>query len=221
SISEADVIAIERAAIPGPGSCGGMYTANTLASAIEALGMSLPDSSAQDAISEHKREDCWRAGEAVVKLLDADIKPRDIMSRQAFENAITLVIALGGSTNAVLHLIAMADAVDIKLTLDDFTRIGARTPVLADLRPSGRYLMSELIAIGGIQPLMKRLLDASLLHGDCLTVTGKTLAEDLAGVSDYPDGQDIIRPLDNPIKKTRHLRILRGNLAPAGAVAKI
>lgn len=220
-MSEAEVIAIEKAAIPGPGACGGMYSANTLASAIEAMGMSLPGSSAQDAISQHKQNDCQRAGQAVMKLLQNNLCPRDIMTREAFENSITLTIALGGSTNAVLHLIAMADAVDVKVTLDDFTHLGARTPVLADLRPSGRYLMSDLIAIGGIQPLMKRLLDAGLLHGDCLTVTGKTLAENLATVADYPSGQDIIRPLDDPLKTDSHLRILYGNLAPAGSVAKI
>lgn len=220
-ISEAEVIAIEKTAIPGPGSCGGMYTANTLASAIEALGMSLPNSSAQEALSDSKHKDCRRAGEAVLKLLEQGITPRDIMTREAFENAIVTTIALGGSTNAVLHLIAMADAVDVSLTLDDFTRLGKTTPVLADLRPSGRYLMSELIEIGGIQPLMKRLLDAGLLHGHCLTVTGQTLAENLATVADYPAGQDIIRDFDTPIKADSHLRILYGNLAPAGAVAKI
>ncbi|MCW8195996.1 dihydroxy-acid dehydratase [Proteobacteria bacterium 005FR1] len=220
-ISKDDVIAVEKTAIPGPGSCGGMYTANTLASAIEALGMSLPGSSAQEAVSEHKREDCRRAGEAVVNLLERGIKPRDIMTREAFENAITMVIALGGSTNAVLHLIAMADAVDVTVSLDDFAQIGKRTPVLADLRPSGKYLMSELIDIGGIRPLMRRLLDAGLLHGDCLTVTGRTLAENLAEVGDYPAGQEIIRSFDNPIKPDSHLRILHGNLAPEGAVAKI
>ena len=220
-LSEEQVTQIERTAIPGPGACGGMYTANTMASAIEALGMSLPGSSAQDAISDDKREDCWRAGAAVLELLERDITPRDIMTREAFENAITVVIALGGSTNAVLHLLAMADAVDVPLSLDDFVRIGSRTPVLADLRPSGRYMMSELVAIGGIQPLMKTLLDAGLLHGECLTVTGRTLAENLAGVQPYPEGQDIIQPLDRPLKAESHLRILRGNLAPEGAVAKI
>ncbi len=212
---------IEETAIPGPGSCGGMYTANTMASAIEALGMSLPNSSAQDAISEHKQHDCLRAGEAVLHLLEKNICPRDIMTRKAFENAITVVIALGGSTNAVLHLLAMAHSVDVALCLDDFTEIGARVPLLADLRPSGRFMMSELIAIGGIQPLMKILLDAGLLHGDCLTVTGKTVAENLANVAPYPANQEIIRPLDQPIKKDSHLVILRGNLAPEGAVAKI
>jgi dihydroxy-acid dehydratase len=221
AMSEADVLEVERGAIPGPGSCGGMYTANTMASAIEALGMSLPGSSAQEAVSESKRDDCRRAGAAILAMLERGITPRQIMTREAFENAITVTIALGGSTNAVLHLIAMADAAGVQLGLDDFVRLGKRTPVLADLRPSGRYLMSELIVIGGIQPLMKRLLDAGLLHGDCLTVTGQTLAENLAGVADYPDGQRIIQPLDHPIKPSSHLRILYGNLAPAGAVAKI
>ena len=212
---------IEETAIPGPGSCGGMYTANTMASAIEALGMSLPNSSAQNAVSQTKRDDCHAAGEAVLELLERDIKPSDIMTREAFENAITMVIALGGSTNATLHLIGMASTIGVELSLDDFTRIGKRVPVVADLRPSGHYMMSELVAIGGIQPLMKTLLDAGLLHGDCLTVTGKTLAENLAGVKPYPNDQQIIMPLDKPIKAQSHLRILRGNLAPEGAVAKI
>jgi dihydroxy-acid dehydratase len=212
---------IEETAIPGPGSCGGMYTANTMASAIEALGMSLPGSSAQEAVSQAKRADCEAAGAAVLELLERDIKPSDIMTRQAFENAITVVIALGGSTNAVLHLVAMASTVGVPLTLSDFTEIGRRVPVLADLRPSGRYMMSELVAIGGIQPLMKTLLDAGLLHGGCLTVTGKTLAENLADVEPYPEGQQIIAPLEAPIKRESHLRILHGNLAPEGAVAKI
>lgn len=212
---------IEETAIPGPGSCGGMYTANTMASAIEALGMSLPGSSAQNAVSNDKREDCEAAGAAVLALLERDIKPSDIMTREAFENAITVVIALGGSTNAVLHLIGMARTVGVELALEDFTRIGKRVPVVADLRPSGHYMMSELVAIGGIQPLMKTLLDAGLLHGDCLTVTGKTLAENLANVATYPDDQKIIAALDAPLKAESHLRILFGNLAPEGAVAKI
>src|SRR5271170_1264442 len=212
---------VESCAIPGPGSCGGMYTANTMASAIEALGMSLPNSSAQNAISKVKKEDCQRAGAAVIAMLERGIRPLDIMTRAAFENAITVVIALGGSTNAVLHLLAMANAAGVKLALDDFTRVGKRVPVLADLKPSGRHLMSELVAIGGIQPMMKMLLDAGLLQGDCLTVTGKTMAENLAAVPPYPAGQEIIRPLDNPIKKDSHLVILYGNLAPEGAVAKI
>jgi dihydroxy-acid dehydratase len=212
---------IEKTAIPGPGSCGGMYTANTLASAIEALGMSMPNSSAQNAVSDSKKQDCIDAGIAIVHLLEHDIKPSDIMTKKAFENAITLIITLGGSTNAVLHLIAMADAVGVEVTLDDFVRIGDKTPVIADLRPSGQYLMSELIEIGGIQPLMKRLLDAGMFHGDCMTVTGKTMAENLATVADYPEGQTIILPFDKPIKKDSHLVILSGNLAPEGAVSKI
>ncbi|MBB3331527.1 dihydroxy-acid dehydratase [Halomonas campaniensis] len=212
---------IEETAIPGPGSCGGMYTANTMASAIEALGMSLPGSSAQNAVSRDKREDCEAAGAAVLDLLERDLKPSDIMTREAFENAITVVIALGGSTNAVLHLIGMARTIGVDLTLEDFTRIGRSVPVVADLRPSGHYMMSELVAIGGIQPLMKTLLDAGLLHGDCLTVTGKTLAENLASVAPYPDDQQIIAALDRPVKAESHLRILHGNLAPEGAVAKI
>ena len=220
-IDEAELLEIEQTAIPGPGACGGMYTANTMASAIEALGMSLGNSSAQEAISEQKLDDCARAGEAVMNLIREDIKPLDILTRNAFENAIAVVIALGGSTNAVLHLLAIAREANVELSLDDFTRIGARTPLLADVKPSGKYLMSELIAIGGIQPLMKRMLDAGMLHGDCLTVTGKTLAENLANVADYPEGQDIVRNLNDPIKADSHLAILYGNLAPDGAVAKI
>ncbi|MBP7825547.1 MAG: dihydroxy-acid dehydratase [Verrucomicrobia bacterium] len=213
--------AVESCAIPGPGACGGMYTANTMASAIEALGMSLPNSSAQNAISEAKKEDCRRAGATVVAMIRRGLRPLDIMTRRAFENAITVVIALGGSTNAVLHLLAMAHACNVKLSLADFTRLGRRVPVLADLKPSGRHLMSELVAIGGIRPLMKTLLDAGLLHGDCLTVTGQTLAETLAAEKPYPPGQTIIAPLDRPLKKESHLVILHGNLAPEGAVAKI
>ena len=221
TVSDAQLLEVERTAIPGPGSCGGMYTANSMASAIEALGLSLPNSSAQEAVSSTKHDDCRRAGEAVVKLVQAGIRPRDILTRKAFENAITVVIALGGSTNAVLHLLAIAHEAQVKLTLDDFTRIGKRVPVLADVRPSGKYLMSELIAIGGIQPLMKRLLARGLLHGDCLTVTGRTVAENLAGVADYPAGQDIVQPFEKPIKKDSHLIVLYGNLAPEGAVAKL
>ena len=184
TVSDAELLEVERTAIPGPGSCGGMYTANTMASAIEALGMSLPNSSAQDAVSAQKLSDCERAGAAVVELVNQDIKPRDIMTREAFENAITVTIALGGSTNAVLHLIAIAREAGVPLELDDFTRIGARVPMLSNLKPSGTYTMSELIQIGGIRPLMKRLLDAGLLHGECLTVNGKTMAENLADVAD-------------------------------------
>jgi len=220
-INDVELEQIESTAIPGPGSCGGMYTANTMASAIEALGMSLPNSSSQDAISEDKNSDCLRAGEAVVDLLKKDIKPSDIMTKKAFENAITLIITLGGSTNAVLHLIAMADAINVDLNIDDFTRIGAKVPVLADLKPSGKYMMSELVKIGGTLPLMKMLLDAGMLHGDCLTVTGKTVSENLKDVKPYSEDQQIIMPLNNPIKKDSHLRILRGNLAPEGSVAKI
>ena len=216
-----EVKQIEETAIPGPGSCGGMYTANTMASAIEAMGMSLPGSSAQNAVSDSKLADCEAAGAAVLKLLEADIKPSDTMTREAFENAITVVIALGGSTNAVLHLLGMASTVGVELSLDDFVRIGKQVPVLADLRPSGHYMMSELVAIGGIQPLMKMLLDRGLLHGDCLTVTGKTLAENLETVVPYPEDQQIIHAFDNPIKADSHLRILYGNLAPEGSVAKI
>ncbi|MDR9468924.1 dihydroxy-acid dehydratase [Marinospirillum sp.] len=216
-----DVKQIEETAIPGPGSCGGMYTANTMASAIEAMGMSLPGSSAQNAVSDSKIADCRAAGSAVLKLLEEDIKPSDIMTREAFENAITVVIALGGSTNAVLHLLAMASTVGVDLSLEDFTEIGKRVPVLADLRPSGHYMMSELVAIGGIQPLMKMLLERGMLQGNCLTVTGKTLAENLAEVAPYPEEQSIIHAFNNPIKADSHLRILYGNLAPTGAVAKI
>ena len=220
-ISDGELLEVERTAIPGPGSCGGMYTANTMASALEALGLSLPDSSAQEAVSDAKRADCERAGAAVMELIRSGIRPRDILTRKAFENAITVGIALGGSTNAVLHLLAIANEARVKLTLDDFTRVGRRVPVLADLKPSGRYLMSELVAIGGIRPLMRMLLEADLLHGDCLTVTGRTLQQNLDGIGPYPPGQDIVRPLADPIKKDSHLVILRGNLAPEGAVAKI
>ena len=221
TVSDAELAEVERTAIPGPGSCGGMYTANTMASAIEALGLSLPESSAQEAVSGSKLDDCRRAGEAVVRLIEAGITPRQILTRKAFENAITVVIALGGSTNAVLHIIAMAHAARVRITLDDFTRVGRRVPVLADMRPSGRHSMSDLVAIGGIRPLMKRLLDRGLLHGECMTVTGRTMAENLAGAADYPAGQQIIRSFDDPIKPDSHLVVLRGNVAPAGAVAKI
>ena len=212
---------VEKCSIPGPGSCGGMYTANTMASAIEAMGMSLPNSSTQLAVGSEKRDDCQRAGAAAIALLKANIRPSDIMTRKAFENAITVTIALGGSTNAVLHLLAMAHSANVKLSIDDFTKIGKKVPVLADLRPSGKYGVSHLVRIGGLPPLMKMLLDAGLLHGDCLTVTGKTIAENLKGVGPYPADQDVIRPLSNPIKPDSHLRILYGNLATEGAVAKI
>jgi dihydroxy-acid dehydratase len=220
-MTDAELVELEECAIPGPGSCGGMYTANTMASAIEALGMSLPNSSAQAAVSKEKEKDCERAGAAVLNLLKLGIRPRDIMTKKAFENAITLVIALGGSTNAVLHLLAMAHAAGVKLSIDDFTRIGRRVPVLADLKPSGKYVMAELVKIGGTVPLMKMLLDKGLLHGDCLTVTGKTVAQNLANVKPYPPGQDVVRGFDNPIKQDSHIVILYGNLAPTGAVAKI
>jgi dihydroxy-acid dehydratase len=221
ALSDRQLREVERTAIPGPGSCGGMYTANTMASAIEALGMSLPNSSAQEAVSRTKRLDAERAGRAAVQLVRRGIKPSDILCREAFENAIVVTIALAGSTNAVLHLLAIAHAAGVPLELDDFTRIGARVPVLADLRPSGRYSMSELIRIGGIQPLMKTLLGAGLLHGGCLTVTGRTMAENLRRVKPYPAGQEIVRPLADPIKTESHLVVLYGNLAPEGAVAKI
>jgi len=221
-LSDEDLLTIEENAIPGAGSCGGMYTANTMATAIEALGMSLPNSSSQDAIGDDKMKDCFDAGAAVLNMMDKGIRPLDIMTREAFENAITVVIALGGSTNAVLHLLAMAHSCEVELNIDDFTEIGKRVPMVANLKPSGKYVMADLVKIGGTVPLMKILLEAGLLHGDCLTVTGKTLAENLANSAlEYPEGQDIIRPLDNPIKKDSHLRILYGNLAPDGAVAKI
>tara|TARA_B100001094_G_scaffold158137_1_gene153061 strand:+ start:5881 stop:7560 length:1680 start_codon:yes stop_codon:yes gene_type:complete len=221
SVSDIELKQIEDTAIPGPGSCGGMYTANTMASAIEAMGMSLPNSSAQDAISHEKIDDCLSAGQAIMHLIEQNIKPSDIMTRPAFENAIKVTIALGGSTNAVLHLLAMAHTMGVDLELDDFTTIGRLVPMVADLKPSGKYLMSELIKIGGIQPLMKRMLDACMLDGSCLTVTGKTLAENLSTVEPYPSDQKIIREFNNPIKKDSHLVVLRGNLAPTGAVAKI
>jgi dihydroxy-acid dehydratase len=201
-----------------------MYTANTMSSAIEALGMSLPDSSAQLAVSDDKKIDAKEAGAAVVNLIEKDIKPRDIMTRKAFENAITVVITLGGSTNAVLHLLAMAHTADVELSLDDFTEIGKRVPVLCDLKPSGKYNMSHFVRIGGLRPLLKTLLEEGLLHGDCITVTGKTLAENVADAepyAPYPSGQDLVRPFNDPIKPDSHLRILYGNLAADGAVAKI
>ena len=219
-INEDQLIYYEKISVEGPGSCGGMYTANTMASAVEALGMSLPGSSSQDAVSESKKDDCVSAGEAIMNLLESDIKPSDIMTREAFENAITVVIALGGSTNAVLHLLAIAHSIGVELELDDFTKIGKETPVLADLKPFGSHYMSELNANGGIQPLMKLLLDRGLLHGDCLTVTGKTLSQNLENVIPY-EKKNIIRDFDNPIKENSHLRIMYGNLAVDGAVAKI
>ena len=220
-ITEDELIAIEEVSVVGPGSCGGMYTANTMASSIEALGMSLPGSSSQDAVSDDKKLDCQRAGEAIKHLLDLDLKPSDIMTKKAFENSIAVVIALGGSTNAVLHLLAIAHCIGVDLDLDDFTRIGKVTPVLADIKPFGDHFMSQLNEIGGITPMMKTMLDNNLLHGDCMTVTGKTLAENLKDVDPYPSNQKIIMPLNNPVKDSSHLRILYGNLAPDGAVAKI
>ena len=220
-ISEDELIAIEKVSVVGPGSCGGMYTANTMASSIEALGMSLPGSSSQDAVSNDKKVDCQNAGEAIKHLLDLDLKPSDIMTKKAFENSIAVVIALGGSTNAVLHLIAIAHCIGVDLDLDDFTRIGKVTPVLADIKPFGDHFMSQLNAIGGITPMMKTMLDNNLLHGDCMTVTGKTLEENLKDVDPYPSNQKIIMPLNNPVKESSHLRVLYGNLAPEGAVAKI
>ncbi len=220
-IGDKELKQIEANAIPGPGACGGMYTANTMASAIEALGMSLPNSSAQAAMSNEKQQDCRAAGKAVLDMIKRGIRPSDIMTKEAFENSIAVVTALGGSTNAVLHLLAIAYTMGVKLKLGDFTRVGKRVPVLADLKPSGKYVMQRLIEIGGIVPLMKRMLDAGMLHGDCLTVSGKTVAENLKGVKDYPKGQDIVRPMSDPIKKDGHLVVMYGNLAPGGAVAKI
>ena len=220
-ISDIELLEIESKAIPGPGACGGMYTANTMASAIEALGLSLPNSSAKEAVSSSKNEDCIEAGEALLNLINQNLTPRKLLTKKAFENAISIVIALGGSTNAVLHLLAIAYEAKVELSIDDFTRIGKKVPVLADLKPSGNYLMSELIAIGGITPLMKTLLNEGLLHGDALTVTGKTLEENLDSVKAYSEDQNIIKNLNDPVKKDSHLRILYGNLAPEGAVAKI
>jgi len=208
-------------ACPGAGACGGMYTANTMASAIEALGMSLPYSSSTPAVDAGKYEECLNAGQAIRLLLEEDIKPRDIMTRRAFENAMVIVMALGGSTNAVLHLIAMARSVDVPLTIDDFQAASDRVPFLADLKPSGRYVMEDLHNVGGTPAVMKYLLDKGLLHGDCLTVTGKTMAENLAGLPELKAGQDVFMPLEKPIKPTGHIQILKGNFAPGGAVAKI
>jgi dihydroxy-acid dehydratase len=221
SIDEERRQAIVRKSCPGAGACGGMYTANTMASAIEAMGMSLPYSASLPAESSGKLEECQRAGEAIRGLLEADIKPKDIMTRNAFENALVVVTALGGSTNAVLHLIAMARAVDVSLTLDDFQSVSDRVPLLADMKPSGSYVQEDFHHVGGLPALMKYLLEEGLLDGTCLTVTGKTLAENLADVPALSKGQQIIQPLNDPINKTGHIQILRGNLAPEGAVAKI
>ncbi|NBI28450.1 dihydroxy-acid dehydratase [Chengkuizengella marina] len=212
---------IECHACPGQGSCGGMYTANTMASAIEAMGMSLPSSSSNPAIADLKEDDCNKAGQAVVDLLRKEIYPRDIMTKKAFENAIIVVMALGGSTNAFLHLLAIAHAVDVDLQLEDFERIRERVPHLADLKPSGRYVMQDLSNVGGVPAVMKLLLEEGLLHGDCITVTGKTLAENLAELPGLKEGQDVIRPFNNPLKPQGPLVVLRGNLAPEGAVAKM
>jgi len=221
TITEAERRQIVRHSCPGPGACGGMYTANTMASAIEALGMALPYSSSTPAESAEKREECLRAGAAIRLLLERDVKPRDIMTRAAFENAIVVVMALGGSTNAVLHLIAMAHAVDVPLTIDDFQAVSDRVPFLADLKPSGRYVMEDMQGIGGTPGLMKYLWQNGLINGDCLTVTGRTVAENLADLPGLAEDQQIIRSLTDPIKPTGHIQILRGNLAPEGAVAKI
>lgn len=221
TITEEERRQIVRHSCPGPGACGGMYTANTMASAIEALGMTLPYSSSTPAQSSEKRDECLRASAAIRHLLERDIKPRDIMTRAAFENAMVIVMALGGSTNAVLHLIAMAKSVDVELTLEDFQAVSDRIPFLADLKPSGAYVMEDMQGIGGTPGLLKYLWENGLIDGDCLTVTGKTMAENLRGVPGLIEGQQIIRPLANPIKPTGHIQILRGNLAPDGAVAKI
>ena len=220
-ISDNELSQIEKKAIPGPGSCGGMYTANTMACAIEALGMSLTNSSAQVAISSSKKLDCKKSAKALMNCVKKDIKPRDIITKKSIENAITVVMALGGSTNAVLHLLAIASSAGVNINLQDFDRIGRRTPVLADLKPSGKYSMSELVNIGGVAPLMKILLHKKLLHGDCITVSGKTLSQNLKNIKPYNKSQKIIMPFNKPIKKNGHLIILKGNLAPKGSVAKI
>jgi dihydroxy-acid dehydratase len=222
TITEEDFKCIVKASCPGAGACGGMYTANTMAAAIEALGMSLPYSSSNPALSDDKKEECLAAGKAIRKLLELDIKPKDIMTREAFENAMVVIMVLGGSTNAVLHLIAMAKSVGIQLTQDDFQKVSNRIPVLADFKPSGKYLMQDLHQHGGIPAVMKYLLKEGLLYGDCLTVTGKTLAENLANVPELDfEKQQIVRPLTHPIKATGHLQVLYGNLAEGGSVAKI
>lgn len=221
TITPEDFKGVIKNACPGAGACGGMYTANTMASAIEALGMSLPYSSSNPALSVEKNQECLDVGKAIRVLLEKDIKPKDIMTKKAFENAITMVTVLGGSTNAVLHLIAMAHSVDIELTLEDFQKISDTVPLLADLKPSGKYLMEDLHAVGGVPAVMKYLLANNLLHGDCLTVTGKTVAENMAKIPDLTAGQDVILQLESPLKSTGHLQILFGNMAPKGSVAKI
>ena len=221
-ITDKELIDIEEHAIPGEGSCGGMYTANTMASAIEALGMSLPNSGAQAAVSNEKLMDCFDAGAAVMNMIKRGITPRDIMTKEAFENAITLIITLGGSTNAVLHLIAMAHSAGVKLGIEDFVRIGKKTPVLADVKPSGKYFMNDLVKIGGTVPLIRTLIAEGLMHGDCLTVTGKTMKENMKNSKiTWPKDQQVVRPLSNPLKKDSHLVIFKGNLCPEGAVGKI
>ena len=220
-MNDKELMQIEKKAIPGPGSCGGMYTANTMACAIEAMGLSLTNSSAQTAVSKSKSTDTKNAAKALMNCIRNDLKPRDIVTKKSLENAITIVMALGGSTNAVLHLLAIANEAKIKLSLKDFERIGKKTPVLADLKPSGKYSMAELVSIGGVAPLMKSLVNKKLMHGDCLTVSGKSLAQNLKKIKPYPSGQKIIMSMKSPIKKDGHLIILRGNIAPDGAVAKI
>ena len=220
-IDEKQRMAIVRHACPGAGACGGMYTANTMASAIEAMGMSLPYSASTPAEDPAKLDECFRAGAAIRNLLELDLKPREIMTREAFENAMVIVSVLGGSTNAVLHLIAMARSVDVPLTIDDFQKISNKTPLLADFKPSGAYVMEDLHAVGGLPAVFKALLEERMLHGDCLTVTGKTLAENVKDLPGLRAGQEIVRPISNPLKATSHIQILKGNLAPEGAVAKI
>ena len=220
-ITEEERKEIVRNSCPGPGACGGMYTANTMATAIEAMGMSLPYSSSTPADDELKKAECKMAGEAVLNLLKKEIKPRDIMTKKAFENAIRLIMVLGGSTNAVLHLIAMARSVDVDVTLEDFQRIADQTPLLADLKPSGKYVMEDIQKYGGIPAVLRYMYDKGMIHGDCMTVTGKTMAENLATVKAIDPNNPIIFPVENPIKKSGHLQILYGNLAPEGSVAKI
>jgi dihydroxy-acid dehydratase len=221
TISEEDFLSVVKKACPGPGACGGMYTANTMASAIEAMGMSLTFNSSIPATSNEKNEEAKRIGAAIQRLIEDDIKPSDIMTKEAFENAIRTIIVLGGSTNAVMHLIAMAKASDVDITIDDFQRLSDITPFLADLKPSGQYVMEDLFNVGGVPAVMKRMLELGMLHGDCLTITGKTLAENLAEVPSLPEDQKIIKPIESPVKATGHLQILYGNLALEGSVAKI
>lgn len=221
TISDQDFREIARHACPGAGACGGMYTANTMASAIEALGMTLPFDSSYPAVSQEKQEETSQIGTAIYQLLEKNLKPRDILTREAFENALRIVIVLGGSTNAALHLIAMAKAAEVPLTLDDFQSMSDRTPLLADLKPSGRFVMEDLYNVGGVPAVMKLLLENDLLHGDCITVTGRSIKENLSEIPDLKTGQEVIHPLDDPIKSTGHLQILYGNLATGGAVAKI